>query len=71
MSDLTNKQRYGLALASLTAGVVLLVMGGKHQDVATQTAGGTIITAVVAVLGYRGLSKDEPKKKPTPRPRKK
>ena len=53
MSDLSSKQRYGLSIAALVTGAVLLVMGGRAGDVTTQTAGGTIIAAVVGVLGYR------------------
>ncbi|MCH9835259.1 hypothetical protein K0U83_06330 [bacterium] len=56
MSDLSPKQRYGLSIAALVTGATLLVMGGKAGDVTTQTAGGTIIAAVVGVLGYRAIS---------------
>ena len=69
MSDLSSKQRYGLSIAALVTGAVLLVMGGKAEDVTTQTAGATIIAAVVGVLGYRAMSSDtldklQPKDKP-------
>jgi|GEM_PF-6486770 len=60
MSDLSPKQRYGLSIAALVTGAVLLVMGGKAEDVTTQTAGGTIIAAVVGVLGYRAVTQEKP-----------
>lgn len=59
MSDLSSKQRYGLSIAALVTGAVLLVMGGRAGDVTTQTAGGTIIAAVVGVLGYRAVTQEK------------
>jgi len=60
MSDLSSRQRYGLSVAALVTGAVLLVMGGKAGDVTTQTAGATIIAAVVGVLGYRAVTQEKP-----------
>jgi uncharacterized membrane protein YebE (DUF533 family) len=60
MSDLSSRQRYGLSIAALATGAVLLVVGGKNGDVTTQTAGGTIVAAVVGVLGYRAVTQEKP-----------
>ncbi len=60
MSDLNPKQRFNLTLAALVVGATLLVMGGRAGDVATQTAGGTVLAAVVSVFGYKAVTKSTP-----------
>lgn len=51
-SPLAFKYKFLLALAALASGVYLLVHGGQTGDTMSQTAGGSIIAAVLGVLGY-------------------
>ena len=56
MSDLmatARKYQFWLAAISLLAGSALLVVGGMNSDAVTQTAGGSIIAAVIGVLSYQ------------------
>jgi len=51
-----GRHLFYLTLASLLVGAVLLVVGGRSSDTITQTAGASIVSAVIGALGYRSLS---------------
>lgn len=48
--------KFALTISTLVAGSALLVLGGREADSVTQTAGGSMIAAVVAVLGYQKVA---------------
>lgn len=55
-----RKYRFWFNLIALFLGVLLLVVGGKNSDVVSQTAGGTIVAASLAALGWQSRTPPAP-----------
>jgi|DEB0MinimDraft_12_1074336.scaffolds.fasta_scaffold32219_2 hypothetical protein len=54
--DPTRIYKFALTISTLVAGSALLVLGGREGDSVTQTAGGSMVAAVVAVIGYQRMA---------------
>lgn len=57
--DLPPK-KFWLTVLALFVGAALLIIGGSGGDAVTQTAGATVIAAVLAVLGYQRATNPKP-----------